>query len=83
MKPLLHAKKSVMKYGGTIDDYVDVHEFLDSSKAHFPDMRHRTILHNSFGIYIAQQLFGIWRVNSIGREYAIRDICEQHVLEDL
>ena len=83
MKPLVHAKHSVTHYGGQIDDYIDIHEFLDSSKAHFPDMRHRAILHSSFGIYIAQQIFGVWRINSNNKEYAVRDICEKHVLEDL
>jgi hypothetical protein len=83
MKPLVHAKLSVIKFGGTLDDYIDVHEFLDSSKAHVPDMRHRAILHSSFGIYIAQELFGVYRVNSDGNEYSIRDICENHVIEDL
>ncbi len=83
MKPLVHAKLSVVKFGGTIDDYIDIHEFLDSSKAHVPDMRHRAILHNSFGAYIAQELFGIYRTNSNGKDYQVRDICENHILEDL
>jgi len=83
MKPLVHSKLSVIKFGGTIDDYIDIHEFLDSSKAHIPDMRHRAILHSSFGIYIAQELFGVYRINSNKKEYSIRDICENHILEDL
>lgn len=83
MKPHLHAKTSVRKWGGEIGDYLDIHEFLDSSKAHIADMRHRLILHSSFGIYIAQQVFGTVRTNSAGRIYAVRDIAEDHVLEDL
>ena len=83
MKPLVHSKLSVVKFGGAIDDYIDIHEFLDSSKAHVPDMRHRAILHSSFGIYIAQEMFGVYRINSDNKEYSIRDICENHVLEDL
>jgi hypothetical protein len=46
-------------------------------------MRHRAILHNSLGIYLAQQVFGEVRTNSAGREYSVRDIGEDHVLEDL
>ena len=83
MKPHLHAKTSVKKWGGEIADYLDIHEFMDSSKAHVADMRHRQILHSSFGIYIAQQVFGLTRTNSAGRLYAVRDIAEDHVLEDL
>lgn len=62
---------------------MDIHEFLDQTKAHVADMRHRAILHNSFGIYLAQQVFGMVRMNSDGREYSVRDIAEDHVLEDL
>lgn len=83
MKPHLHAKTSVKKWGGRVEDYLDIHEFIDSSKAHVADMRHRILLHSSFGIYIAQQVFGPIRYNSEGRLYAVRDIAEDHVLEDL
>ena len=83
MKPHLHAKTSVKKWGGTIDDYMDIHEFIDSSKAHVADMRHRLLLHSSFGIYIVQSVFGMTRTNSSGKLYAVRDIAEDHVLEDL
>lgn len=83
MKPFFHAKKSVKKHKGSIEDYIEIHEFLDSSKAHVPDMRHRAILHSSFGIYITQQVFGIYRENSDGIQYCVRDICEEHILEDL
>lgn len=83
MKPHLHAKTSVKKWGGSVQDYLDIHEFMDSSKAHVADMRHRLLLHSSFGIYIAQQVFGSIRYNSEGRLYAVRDIAEDHVLEDL
>ena len=83
MKPHLHAKTSVKKWGGSIEDYLDIHEFMDSSKAHVADMRHRILLHSSFGIYLAQQVFGHIRMNSSGNYYAVRDIAEDHVLEDL
>jgi hypothetical protein len=83
VKPHLHAKTSVRKWGGRVEDYLDIHEFIDSSKAHLADMRHRILLHSSFGIYIAQSVFGHIRMNSEGRYYAVRDIAEDHVLEDL
>lgn len=83
MKPLQHAKISAKKHGGQWEDYIDIHEFFDQTKAHIPDMRHRAILHNSLGIYIARQVFGEVRTNSAGREYSVRDIGEDHVLEDL
>lgn len=83
MKPYVHAKLSVMKYGGAVDDYLDIHEFLDSSKAFVPDMRHRAMLHNSWGCYLAADKFGIYFENSDGRTICTRDICEEHIIQDL
>ena len=56
---------------------------MDSSKAHFADMRHRALLHSSFGIYLLEQVFGTIIKNSDGIIVNVRDIGEQHVLEDL
>jgi hypothetical protein len=83
MKPYLHGKISVKKWGGKPADYQKIHDFIDSSKAHFPDMRHRAILHSSFGIYIAEQVFGTNITNSDNRLVSVRDIAEQHVIDDL
>lgn len=83
MKPLIHAYCSVRRYGGVVDDYLPVHNFLDSSKAHVPDMRHRAILHSSFGIYIAEEMFGTYLTNSEDKKFSVRDICEEHVIEDM
>ena len=83
MKPLLHAKSSARKYGGNWEDYIEIHNFLDSSKAHFPDMRHRAILHNSFGCYIAEKVFGYFILNSEGKEVSVRDIAEDQIIEDI
>lgn len=47
------------------------------------DMRHRAILHNSFGCFLVEQVFGAVRKNSDGRSYSPRDVAEQHILEDL
>ncbi len=79
----LQARWIAYTWGGAIEDYLDIHEFIDSSKAHVADMRHRVLLHSSFGIYIAAQVFGNVRMNSEGRYYSVRDVAEDHVLEDL
>lgn len=60
-----------------------IHDFFDSSKAHFPDMRHRAMFHHTFGIYIVEKVFGTYIVNSDGKKVQVRDIGEQHVLDDL
>lgn len=83
IKPYVHARLSANRYGGEIDDYIKVHEFLDSSKAFVPDMTHRTLLHNAWGCYLAQDKFGIYLPNSVGKDFVVRDICEEHILEDL
>jgi hypothetical protein len=83
MKPWIHCKSSVKKWGGTPDNYLPIHDFLDHSKGHLPDMRHRALLHSSFGIYIVERVFGTLIINSDNVEVSTRDVAEQHVLEDM
>jgi hypothetical protein len=83
MKPYLHAKSSASKWGGSPEDYLPVHDFLDSSKSAHASVKHRAILHSAFGIFIAEKVFGHNITNSNGREVSVRDLAEQHVLEDL
>lgn len=81
-KPYIHALSSAKKYGGRFEDYMPIHEFLDSSKSIIADNRHRAILHSSFGIFILVRVFGETFVNSDGKIISTRDIGEQHILED-
>jgi len=30
--PLLHAKSSVKKFGGKVEDYIDIHNWFDATK---------------------------------------------------
>lgn len=83
VKPFLHGKNSVRKHGGCAGDYQDIHDFLDSTKIALPDMRHRAVLHNAFGCFLVERLFGVTRVNSDGKTYSPRDVAEAHVIEDL
>lgn len=83
MKPLQHAKNSARKWGGKPEDYIDVHNFFDSTKSAMPDMRHRSILHSSFGIFLVEKVFGVYITNSEGKKVCVRDIGEDHVIEDL
>ena len=83
MKPFIHAKNSAKKFGGSYLDYLPIHNEMDSSKAALPDVRHRVIYHTSFGIYIIEKIFGEVITNSDGKEISVRDIAEQHVMEDL
>ena len=82
MKPYIHAKNSVRRYGGQIEDYLPIHDFFDSTKAAWADVRHRAVLHSSFGIYLVEKVFGTTITNSDGKVISVRDIGEDHVVED-
>lgn len=83
MKPLIHAKMSVAKYHGHVDDYLPIHDFIDSSKSTIADVRHRAILHSAFGCYLAEQVFGTYITNSDGKMVSVRDVAEEHIIQDL
>lgn len=81
--PYHHALSTVRQFGGTTEDYQPIHDFLDSTKATYALWRHRAILHNSFGIFLAERIFGTTITNSVGRQVPVRVIAETHVREDL
>ncbi len=118
MKPFIHAKTSARKYGGNPGDYIELHNFFDSTKQAIASMAHRAILHNAWGIFLAEKLFGYpfekiqvlaqkhnWSeeevkdimslidlsrtgsspniMNSDGKQVSVRDVGEDHVLEDV
>jgi uncharacterized protein DUF6915 len=83
-KPYIHAQSSAKKFGGTFEDYLEIHEFLDSSKAVIADNRHRALTHNSWFISVViPRVFGeVFARKSDGVMVSSRDIAELHVLED-
>lgn len=82
-KPYLHALSSARRFGGVPEDYMDIHNLMDSSKSAMPDNRHRALTHNSWFIgTILERIFGATFVNSAGKTVSVRDVAEQHVLED-
>lgn len=83
MKPHLHSKNSANKYGGRPDDYQSVHDQIDCSKSAHASVKHRVVFHSAFGIYLVERIFGILLVNSDGAKVSVRDVAEDHVLEDL
>lgn len=82
-KPLIHAESSVRRYGGSVEDYLPIHDFMDSSKAALADVRHRAVFHSAFGIYVVERVFGDYITNSDGKRVSVRDVAEDHVKEDL
>jgi hypothetical protein len=84
-KPTVHAMSSARKFGGHPEDYLPIHDFMDSSKGAFADNRHRALTHNAW--FIApdgplERSFGKTLTNAEGREVSVRDIGEQHIIED-
>ena len=56
--PLVHAERSARKWGGKAEDYLAIHRWFDATASHLTDNRHRMVLHNGFGIALAEQVFG-------------------------
>jgi hypothetical protein len=83
MSPFIHAKIHCKKYGGVPDDYLPVDEFIDSSKTHYANIKHRAILHSSFGIYLAEQVFGPTITISTGKQVCVRELVIDHIMQDL
>ncbi len=83
MKPLNHARGSVKRYGGQVEDYLPIHTLIDEPKGAMADVRHRAILHNSFGPFLVERVFGYYITNSDGKKIAVRQIAEDHIVEDL
>lgn len=82
-KPHHHAESSAKKFGGKMQDYLEIHVLLDSSKMAFADNRHRALTHNSWFInHILPKIFGDIITNSDGKRISVIDIAELHILED-
>ena len=52
-------------------------------KSQVGDNRHRAVLHNAWGIQLAVEAFGDFITNSAGKRVFVKEIGEQHVVEDL
>lgn len=83
MKPLQHAQISAKTYGGCWTDYVEVHSFLDSSKAACAHFKHRFLLHHAEGIEFGVKIFGTSVVNGENRSIPTSQILAEHLIEDL
>lgn len=83
MKPHIHAQNSANKFGGEWQDYMPVHDLIDSSKSAYCGLAHRAIFHSAFGIFIVEKILGPVLINSEAKKISVREIAENHVFEDL
>ena len=87
MNPIVHAESSMKKFKGATDDdfkqFVTIHEKMDCSKAWIPDNRHRVLTHTMFWVKeVMIPIFSSYITLSDGSKISVKDICEQHILED-
>ncbi|MBA3633315.1 MAG: hypothetical protein H0W58_11000 [Acidobacteria bacterium] len=83
MKPLQHAQISQKNYGGKWQDYIEVHNFLDSSKATCAHFKHRFLLHHAEGIELGVRILGETLTNSENKIIETRRLLTDHLIEDV
>ncbi len=84
MNALEHAIASQKRRGGKVDDYLELHQFMDKSKEVISFNTHRCLTHHHFFILnVVLPIFGHYITNSDGKQVSVKDICEQdHVFLD-
>lgn len=81
--PLIHSKSSVKRWGGKVEDYIAIHELIDSPKVTMNNNTSRTLTHNTwFAYHIVPKVFGYNIVNSDGKSVDTVDIAMLHIAED-
>jgi hypothetical protein len=82
MTPYHHAISSAKRFGGTAEDYIEVHNWFDETKSFTGNWTHRALRHHSAGVEWAIQKFGHTLLNSDKKKVPVKFIAEQHVEED-
>jgi len=83
MKPLQHAQISAKTHGGRWQDYIEVHNFLDSSKATCAHFKHRFLLHHREGVELGVRILGETVINSENKQIETRRLLTDHLIEDV
>jgi len=80
---LIHSKSSVKRWGGAVQDYMPIHQILDSPKCTMNNNTSRFLTHNTWFAYeIIPKIFGYNIINSDGKSVDTVDIAMLHILED-
>ena len=81
--PWYHAVMAARRYGGVPEDYLDLENWMDYTKSHTPDCRHRLFLHNAWGIFLGERVHGVtFNRASDGKTLPIRPLLEDHIAQD-
>ncbi len=85
--PYFHAVSSAKTFGGTPEQYQELHDWFDATKELHGDFRHRALRHHTHGCFEAERLFGttltIRLKNGKTKEIPTRVVAEQHIIEDM
>ncbi|RWU08174.1 DUF6915 family protein [Pedobacter chitinilyticus] len=78
-----HALLSAHKFGCAIEDTLQLHKLMDSSKFFFPASQHRLFSHNTWFVHVLTELIGDTIPNSVnGQRLSTRDVLYEHLRED-
>jgi len=81
--PLVHSKSSVKRWGGKVEDYLSIHELIDSPKSTMNNNSSRLLTHNTwFAYHIIPKIFGYNITNSDGKSVDTVDVAMLHIAED-
>jgi len=83
MKPYEHAEASAKVFGGKFEDYINIHRWFDQFRFAIKSPEHRLFLHHTAGVLICEQVHGDFITNSDGKNVAVRDIAEHHIVADV
>ena len=80
---MIHAQSSVKRWKGKVEDYMPIHELLDSPKVAMNNTSSRMLTHNTWFCYhIIPKIFGHNITNSDGKSVDTVDIAMLHCAED-
>lgn len=82
MTPWKHAISSAKKFGGEPEDYAHIHNWFDETKELTANWTHRALRHHAHGVEEAVRKFGHYVALPCGKTVAVKEIAEQHVIED-
>ncbi len=77
-----HAQSSVRKFGGSVEDFLPIHNWFDATKEMMGDFRHRALRHHTTGVRECVEKFGPILTLSTGRQIPTQLVAEQHLIED-
>jgi len=80
--PAQHSKSSFKKWGGNVEDYMHIHQWLDETKGWYGHSFHRMFRHHSEGVFECEARFGVQFKNSEDKVVYTRYVAEQHIRED-